>query len=160
MKSRNSGFTIVELIVVMLIIGIITVIAGLSVSTSTAAKTQRTAASIDSLISKCRTDTLGRSGSVYLTLSLDSNGDIVCTHSDGTNVSADTFSGKGISVTYQTTITPSVALTSSNSLTLSFNRSTGGLNMQSGAYCTSIIFTGGRTYTIVLVPSTGNHSLT
>ena len=162
MKSDNKGFTIIELIVVMLIIGIVTTIVGLNISTTSSAKAKRCATSVNSLISKCRADSLGRSGNVYLKLSLDSDGNIVCEHSDGTTVSTETFSGSGISVTYTTTA-GKVALGSDalHSLTLKFNRSTGGQNFQADgvSYCTAINFTSGRTYSITLVPSTGTHKL-
>ena len=164
MKDNNKGFSIIELLVVMAIIAIVSVIAGVSISASNTAKTERTAASINALISKCRADCLGRTGSVYLTISLDSNGDIVCLQSDGTTVSTETFSGTATSVSYTTKLgsaDPVEVSLSGHPLTLSFNRSTGGLNPQSGgSYCTSIIFTGGKSFTIVLVPSTGTHSLT
>lgn len=155
MKSNNKGFTLVELIVVMAIIAIFTAIVGLSISTLNSAKAERCAASVNSLISKCRADSLGRTGSSYLTISLDDKGNIVCEHSDGANVSTDAFPASGVSVLFTTTST--YALTTANSLTLSFDRSTGAQNSPS---YTAITFTSGRTYTITLVPSTGYHKLT
>ncbi|MEA4821618.1 MAG: prepilin-type N-terminal cleavage/methylation domain-containing protein [Erysipelotrichales bacterium] len=164
MKRNNKGLTLVELIVAMAIISIITVIIGLSVSASSSAKTEKTAASVDALISKCRAGCLGRAGDVHLTISLDGT-DIVCDYyEDGAVVSTDTFSGSGIAVSYIMTPAGSEAgtttvLSESTSLTLSFHRSTGSLTAQAGSYCTSISFTGGRTYTIELFPITGAHRL-
>ena len=146
----------------MAIIGIIVGIVGLTISTSSSAKAERCATSVNSLISKCRAESLGRTGNVYLTISLDSNGNVLCTHSNGTTVSTETFPGVGVTVKYTSTTGPVVLNTSGNSLTLSFIRSTGGQKSQSTTeeiYCTSISFTSGRTFTIELVPSTGTHKL-
>ena len=154
MKRNNKGFTLVELIVVLAIMGIVAALIGLSVSTSNSAKAQRCAVSVNALISKCRADSLGRSGSVYLTISQDAtSGEIVCVHSDGTTTVTDKFPGKGVSVTCTTTSTAPLT-----TLTLSFARSTGAQNCT--PTCTTITFTSGRTYTITLVPLTGNHRLT
>ena len=164
LKRNNKGFTLIELIVVMLIIGIVTTFVGVTVSTSNSANAKRCASSVSSLISQCRAESLGRTGIVYLTISLDSNKNIVCTHSNGSTVTTDTFLGRGTTVTYTTDISgakTTVTLTSSNPLTLSFNRSTGGQNCQSDgvSYCTAITFSSGQIYTITLVPSTGTHKL-
>lgn len=164
MKRNNKGFSLIELIVVMLIIGIVTTFVSVAVSTSNSANAKRCASSVNSLISQCRAESLGRTGTVYLTISLDSNRNIVCTHSNGSAVVTDTFPGRGTAVSYTTDNSgakTAVTLTSSNPLTLSFNRSTGGQNYQPDgvSYCTAITFTSGRTYTITLVPSTGTHKL-
>ena len=164
MKRNNSGFSLVELIVVMAIIGIITVIVGISVSSASSAKTQKAAASVNVMISKCRAGCLGRAGDVKLTVSLDGSGNIICQYYEkGALVSTDTIGGNNISVSYTTQKTGFSAVTtalSGHPLTLSFNRSTGALNPQSdGSLCNSIIFSGGRTYTIRIYPSTGAHEL-
>ena len=162
MKNENSGFTLIELIAVVVMIGIIATIMGMSVTTVSSAKAQRCAKSVDALISKCRVGCLGRSGDVHLTVSLDGSGNIKGEYSEnGVVIRTETFAASGVTVSY-TTSAGTIAL-SGQPLTLSFNRSTGGQNFQSDgtSYCTAIKFTGGgRTFTIKLVPSTGNHKLT
>ena len=175
MKRNNSGFSLVELIVVMAIIGIITVIVGISVSTANSAKTEKAAASVNALISKCRAGALGRAGVVYIKISQEGSGNIVCeyyeegtlvsagTYANGKLVSTDTISGNKISVSYTTQKTgfsPVTTALPGHPLTLSFNRSTGAIMPQSdGSYCASIIFSGGRAYTIRIYSSTGAHEL-
>ena len=163
MKTNNKGFTLIELIVVIVIIGIMAGLVGLSVSSVSSVNARRNASSVDSLISKCRTGSLSRAGDVHLTLSLDSNGDIVgYYYENGLLVSTDKFSGHKVTVTYTTKLGASETLVSleGHPLTLSFDRATGAQKPQSdGSYCTAIAFTNNQTYTITLVPSTGNHRL-
>ena len=162
MKTNNKGFTMVELIVVMLIIGIITVIVGLTISTSTSARAEGTASSVNALISKCRAGCLSKTGNVYLTLAVD-NGSLVCRYYENDIlVSTDTFEANGIAVSVSTMLNgpPTTRALTATPFRLSFNRSTGAQTPQSdGSNCTALKFTGGRTYTVELVPSTGSHRL-
>ena len=163
-KRKNGGFTLMELIVVMAIIGVVILAIGISISASTSAKAEKTAASINALISKCRVGCLSKAGDVSLTISLDAVGNIICTYSENGTDSTDTFTGGGISVSYTTRYNggtdSKTELSQTTPLTLSFDRSTGGLEPQAnGSECTSIIVTGGRSYTISIVPSTGSHRL-
>ena len=163
MKNNNKGFTLVELIVVMAILGIVATLTALSVAASNSARAEQCATSVNSLISMCRSRSLSRAGDVQLTISLDGNGNIVGEYfknGDGVPVSTDTFPGRGITVLCTTIVSNSPttnALTTENPLTLSFDRSTGA--QKNSPTCTAISFTSTRTYTITLVPSTGYHHL-
>ena len=161
MKNNNKGFTLVELIVVMAILGIVATLTALSVGASNSARAEQCATSVNSLISKCRAGSLSQSVNVQLTISFDGNGNIVGEYSEGgVPVSTDTFPGRGITVLCTTIVSNSPttnALTKTNPLTLSFDRSTGA--QKNSPACTAISFTSTRTYTITLVPSTGYHHL-
>ena len=163
MSSKNKGFTLIELIVVVTIMGIVAGLLGLSVSSINSTNAKRTSESINSLISKCRTGCLSREGNVYLVIYLDSDENIVAEYYENdVVVSKDTFTGKGTSVSYTTEIssTNTTLALEGQPLTLSFSRGTGSEKPQSdGSYCTAITFSSNRTYTITLVPSTGNHKL-
>ncbi len=167
MKYRSSpraqeGFTLIELIVVMAIMVVVTGLVSLSVSAVNSATVKQSAVSVDYLISKCRAGCLGRSGNVYLTLSVDGSGNIIGQYYENDAlVSTDTLPGQNIIVSCTTT-TRTFEL-SDEPLTLSFDRSTGAQKSQSlteEIYCTSINFLSARSYTIKLVSLTGNHSLT
>ena len=164
MKKSNRGFTLIELIVVLTILGIAAGLVGLTVGTAVFAKTKGTATSVNMLISECRTGCLTKAsdkGPTYLTLSLEGRNLVGRYYENGSLISTDTFSSAGMTVSYKKTDSaePVVLVYGGAALTLSFDRSTGGLKQSDGAYCQSIYFDAGRVYTIEFVPITGMHRL-
>ena len=165
MKRNNRGLTLIELIVVITIIGVVAGLVGLTVGTAVSAKAQSAAASVNILISKCRTGNLSKTSASgkapCLTLSVEDDKLLARYYENGSLVSTDSFSLSGISVKYEKTDSaePVVLADGGPSLKLSFDRATGGLNAVDGAYCTSILFDAGRVFTIELIPVTGMHRL-
>ena len=165
-KRNNRGLTLIELIVVIAIIGVVAGLVGLTVGTAVSAKAQSAAASVNILISKCRTGNLSKTsaiGETFLTLSVEDDKLLARYYENGSLVSTDSFSASGITISYTTkkgVEEPVKKALADGPLTLSFNRSTGGLKPgDDGASCTSILFDAGRVFTIKLVPVTGMHRL-
>ena len=161
MKTKNKGFTLVELVVVIAIVGILIGLTGLSVSSVSSANARRCSESINTMISKCRTACLSSSVVVKLKLSLDSDGNVIGTfYENDMPVNTDTIPAHGVTITYTTDNGATVPL-EGNPLTLYYDRSTGAQKplADNVTYCTAINFTSNRTYTIALVRSTGYHKL-
>jgi len=166
-KKNNRGFTLIELIVVITILGVAAGLVGLTVGTAVSARAQGTATSVNMLISKCRTGCLTKTGGGDLTLSLEDSKLVGRYYENGSLVSTESFSVSGMIVRYTTdSADTGPYLLADGALTISFDRSTGGLqpidslNPQiDGSYCTSILFGTGRVYTIEVVPVTGMHRL-
>ncbi|NLT14346.1 MAG: type II secretion system protein [Clostridiales bacterium] len=166
MRRNDRGFTLVEILVVVAIMGVLAGVLSLSLNTVFSSRARRCAYSTDAYIDMCRINTLSRAGNVYIELTLDGDDRVVGSYyedSDPTDgvppvlKSTELLSGGGVEVIYKVGGT-NYTLSSSTPLTLAFNRETGGLKPVSGTnYCTEIRVISGRTYTITLVPSTGGH---
>jgi len=165
MKKNNRGFTLVEIIVVVVIMGVLVGIISLSISSVFSSRARRCASEMDAYISMCKVNSMSRAGCIYIVLDLDGDGNIRGRYYEDSDYVPDdaslrdtaTFSDSNVAATFTTGGTET-ALSDTNTLTLSFDRNTGAFNPQSGGnYCTSISLTSGRTYVITLIPSTGNH---
>lgn len=171
--KNDKGFTLIELIVVMAILAVCTGIIAASVSTVSSSSAQKCANELNSAISRCRVNAMSRSGTVYLKVYRDSDGNVAEDYTEstagGTSVSSDTIGSSGCGVTFTTDAEHSLD-TSGTALYLSFDRGTGALRtlQQDGAggvrdadsQCTSIsVSGGGRTFTIRFFPATGAHTL-
>lgn len=154
MKNTNKGFTLVELIVVIAIVGVIAGVVGLSSSFAAASNAKQAASDVSTMISKCRTGALSRTGDVYLTIEKNGNETVCVYYEDGTKAATKTLPSR-VSVTYKT---DNGVGSSQLPMKLAFDRSTGAQKAIDGRYITEIVLTGGgRSYTITLVPSTGSH---
>lgn len=152
MKS-NKGFTLIELIVVIVIMGILSTILIISISASFSANAKKSAVEINSYIGRCRTDCMSKSGNTIFKLSLNGENKIIGTlYHDSSCIDSTVLGGSRVSCEIINKDGKS-ALTQ-DGVQISFNRSTGGEITE----ITDITLTGGgRTYTIKIVPSTGNH---
>ncbi len=175
---RKKGFSLLELIVVVAMIGIAVGLISTSVSVVFSSNANQCAADINSLLSKCRVGAMSRTGPVFIKLTQESDG-IHAEYHDGGAVSDDVIGGKRVSLTFWVkvgSVDTEYAVTDTGALYLSFNRETGALLPMSGAYvlatgsaaaglpesstecCTRITATsGGQTRSVKLIPSTGSH---
>lgn len=155
MKTENRGFTLIELIVVIAILGIMTGMVAGSVSTVSGARAKKAAVSTDALLSRCRMGCMSKKDSSWLALSVQ-NGKYTAVYYES-GVESERFTGDAnVSVQYVAGEAP-MAL-SADPVKIAFKRDSGELDTTSGyAAVTSLTFTSGRTYTITVVPDTGAH---
>lgn len=162
MKRNSAGFTLVELVVTVAILGVLVGITSMSISTVFSARARRCATEIDAYLSMCRVNSMSRAGDIKMKLYADEDGSIRGRYFENDiEKDAAVFSDARVTVEYTVGGVP-IPLTSEYPLTLAFNRSTGGLMPQNPSgdvpvYCTAISISSSRTYVITLIPSTGNH---
>ena len=136
-KTDNSGFTLMEMIVVIAIIAVMLTIAGLSLSVVFSTDAKKTAASVSSALSTCRENNRSREGKqTFLALKCDEAGRLEAALVVNGNVSdAKRISSKNVSVTVDGT-----ELSGDTTLYVSFYRGTGGVRtFMTGTYSGSLL---------------------
>lgn len=150
-KAKDSGFTLMELILVIVILGIAAGFTYLSVANVGAAQARSAATDTNYLLSRCRSASLSRAGDTYLKLYLDEDGHVAAEYCEGGVIAEQKQLGNGrVSCSID-----GAALTEAG-VEISFKRSTGA---EDGSI-KSIVFAGGRSeYEVYIEPATGSHAL-
>lgn len=161
MKRDNYGFTLVELMVVIAIMGILAGVAAISTAIIPAAHAKSCANRINANLDRCRIGCLTHGDNTYMTLAINSDGKIEVRYYEdtaGSNpVPEDTsvLNSSGVTVTGD-----GAALIASSPITFSFYRSTCALKqpVEKADYALTVTG-GGRGYTIHIVGATGSHEI-
>lgn len=181
-KSNNRGFSLVEVIVVVAILGALVLTLSGSFSAVKSANAKSCASEIDSMLSKCKVNAMSRAYNVYLEIYMTEDG--VCVAYCESEVSSsggfteitreESIVGKkSLSVSYVVNgAETALSVSAGNKLYLAFDRTTGamltvkiaasyaGALIENNYYCTAIYVYGGPAVkTVELIPQTGKHEV-
>lgn len=146
-KLNQAGMSLVELIVVILIMGILSVGSAIGISYVTKMNSASAAEKIQSMLERTRLTTLSSESDVKMLLGKDSEG-FYCKLMDGTNeVEKVKLGGDALTIT-----AGGATVDSSSDIVFQYNKSNGAF--QAGSY-DSIVITGSETKTVRLVTATG-----
>jgi prepilin-type N-terminal cleavage/methylation domain-containing protein len=170
--KNNRGFTLLELMVVVAILGIVTGMAAYSITSVSDTRARKFASDFNALLSECRVNTLsGAPAPVYLTLSWE-GGEYYGTLYEGGSQKTRVQLPRSVACSFTADGTVYDLGETYASLSLGFDRSTGafealeqvksaagdGLNPGLSGGCTAVTAAaGGGARTVELTPATGYH---
>lgn len=184
MKRNQKGFSLIELIVVIAVMGILSVTGLLSLSLVTGQNIKGCVSDIESCISETKVQSMSRanaglmlyakSDGIYARLYVGTKEPRELTAAEWESVEEQKIGKRGISISFKTDGGGEIPLQEGgslldNSLILSFDRSSGafktlrqgtvsGVTINAGEYCTAIILESGqRSMQITLIPQTGKY---
>lgn len=168
---RNKGFSMIELIVILAVLGISATLIGGSISQIFSLDQKQCATELNAVLSRCKIGSMSRAGDVYLVVSAEADG-VYSTYYENDAVAERQKIGKhSLSLTYTDETGASHTVSETEPLYLAFQRTTGAFLTVGQAhkladsaadaslqnyYCT-VIRVGG--YRVELVPMTGRHDV-
>lgn len=159
-KNRTKGFSMMEVIIVVAIIGLFTGLASIGLQYVQAGNIRSTAKSIDSNLTKLRLDTMRKEKTPIMYLyKVGSDYYMLCT--TDTSVARNRDNGTQIG-NANTKITVDGTVLGATEMEVKFKKGTGGFASDSDARSSIKVEKadgGGTTYEIELVPDTGKHSI-
>lgn len=181
MRDRNSGFSLVELIVVIAIMAILVGVATYSFALVTGKEAGQCANNLGTALDKAKNYALAKSGSTdaYLLVKYDSDEGYIAeyyvpdspiaTAGNCHLVESEKLGKKSVEVTVELDGVGFISLDDSKELRVYFNRITGAFKeaeLVSGgsvihtAYCNKIEVKRGKQYELDLIAATGKHTIT
>lgn len=165
-KMNNGGFTLVEMIVVVLIIGIIATTAVMSFSAVNRAKANGCADRLAKLLDQTRGEAMSRvEGAVSLVISKRDSAYYGTLYINGTTEKNETELGDGsLSIEFYDGGTLVCAVDETHSFTICFQKGSGAFLFRSPAYennlsFSRIVITGSNTRTIEIYEETGRYQM-
>lgn len=161
LKNNNKGFSLVELLTVIAIMGVAVSLVGASFLSLYRARSQRAAETLDAVISQCKIDTM--SGlNCEVRVELD-DGDYYARlyrfdEADDGSISETVYKSEKLASDSLTVSAGGASVGTDSVLNIRFNRSTGAI-ASAGCGSVSNIFGSGVT-AVITMASTGTHTIT
>lgn len=156
--KNNRGFTLVELIVVVLLLGVFATLTGVSVASASSSRARACAEEIDSFISMCRVKCLTRAGNPYIEIRAEDGKIVGCYYEKDAPAQTQELGSAGLDLTYTKRIADGTESACALPLKISFQRGDGSQRDVDGYLVTKItVNSPGGSYSVVLTPETGGH---